>query len=292
MIIIAGLGFGNDVYKELINEFKSSYSVYAVTPAGFLGTPAPPMPDTSINYSELTWTNGIVEGIINLIEKENLKKPIIIAHFVTATQAAFNLALKYPDKIGKIVIIGGAPYRYYPGQKEDGSWSDWENEKKYSLEQRGKLVEVYWAPKWFRTVTKKTWDENMWMPEDYCKNLSTGQLLYKKSAEVPLQVMIRYLIEWMTFDISDQYSKISVPALVLLPDFDELLNVKNSINEEFCENPSKLYLKYFHSEIAWKSAIESDNILLKFQKVPNTRLFMWYDNPEGTYNAIKRFLNF
>ncbi|MBK9985222.1 MAG: hypothetical protein IPP15_23210 [Saprospiraceae bacterium] len=40
----------------------------------------------------MPWTNGIETGIINLIEKENLHKPIILAHFVTGTQVALNLA--------------------------------------------------------------------------------------------------------------------------------------------------------------------------------------------------------
>src|SRR2546422_7919726 len=63
---------------------------------------------------------------------------MILAHFVTGTQVALNLALNYPDKIGRVIIIGGSPYRFYPSQKKDGTWSDWENEKQYTPEQRGR----------------------------------------------------------------------------------------------------------------------------------------------------------
>ena len=120
MILIAGLGFGVDVFDSFAAQYKNHYSVYAVTPAGFAGTQAPPIPDTSAGYASMAWTDGIATGILRLIEKENLYKPIIVAHFVTATQAAFDIALNHPDKIGKIIIIGGSPYRarILPGQEK------------------------------------------------------------------------------------------------------------------------------------------------------------------------------
>ncbi len=72
MILIPGLGFGGEVFKSFIDHYEKNYTVYAITPAGFAGTPAPPMPGPSTTYSELTWTNGIVTGVLNLIERENL----------------------------------------------------------------------------------------------------------------------------------------------------------------------------------------------------------------------------
>ncbi|HMG68203.1 MAG TPA: alpha/beta hydrolase, partial [Chitinophagaceae bacterium] len=149
MILIPGLGFGSNEFKSFIHHYKDQYIIYTITPAGFAGTPGPPMPDTSIKYIALTWTNGIVTGVLDLIEKEKLHKPIIVASFVTATQVALDLAQDYPDEISSIIIIGGSPYRFYPGQKKDGTYSDWENEIQYTPEQRKKAIEFYWAPIWF-----------------------------------------------------------------------------------------------------------------------------------------------
>lgn len=289
MILIAGLGFGDDGFDNLINHFKKEYTIYAVTPAGFGGTPAPPMPDTSVKYAEQTWTNGIATGVLHLIEKEKLKNPVIVAHFVTGTQVALSLALNHPGKIGKIIIIGGSPYRYYAGQK-DGLYNDWINEKIYTPQQRAKLVEVYWAPKWFKTVTKKTWDDNMWTPDDYCKDKATGNKFFKASAKVPVQVMIRYLIEWMAYDVSEKYAALKVPTLILVPDFKELLTVSDSTDKESCKSAAaKQYLKYFH-QVAWHKAEESSNPLIQIQTIPDTRIFMWYDNPKAVYSSIKNFI--
>lgn len=289
MILVPGLGFGSDVYKDIITHYRKDFTVYAITPAGFGGTPAPPMPDSSVTYSQLTWTNGIVTGILNLIEKEKLNKPIIVGHFVTGTQVALNFALEHSDKIGRVVIISGSPYRYYAGIK-DGQYNDWEHELIYTPKQRSKVVEAYWAPKWFKTVTKKTWDDNMWTPDDYCKDSTIGIQLFRTSANVPVQVMIRYLIEWMAYDSSPRYKELKTPILILTPDFKELLTPSDTGNIQSCKNAeAKQYLKYFH-QVAWQPAKNSGNPMFQFQTVSDTRIYMWLDNPKMFYKAINKFL--
>ncbi len=289
MILIPGLGFGGDVFGDFIRRYKEEYTIYTITPAGFDGTPAPPMPDASVKYSSMPWTDGIETGIVNLIEKENLDKPIIVAHFVTGTQVAINLAHDHPDLISSVIIIGGSPYRYYPSQKKDGSWSDWENKQKYTPDQREKVVEYYWAPQWFKTVTKKTWDDNMWTPDDYCKDKKTGRELFNISARVPIQVMIRYIVEWMAYDPYEKYKDIHVPVLVLIPDFKKLLtyNAKDTIS---CRSyAAKQYLKYFH-QVSWQDAMDTGNTFFTFKTIPDSGIFTWIDNPEATYASIDEFI--
>lgn len=289
MIIIPGLGFGGDKYDELVRHYKKRYTVYTITPAGFDGTPAPPMPEAPVKYFSLPWTNGIEMGIINLIEKENLYKPIILAHFVTGTQVALNLAHDHPDLISSAIIIGGSPYRYHPSQKKDGSWSDWENEQKYTPDQREKVLDYYWAPKWFKTVTKKTWDDNMWTPDDYCKDKTTGKDLFDSSARVPIQVMVEYLLEWMAYDPQEKYKDIHVPVLVLVPDFKELLSYTPKDTLSCKSYAAKQYLKYFH-QVSWQDAIDHGIDNFTFKTISDSRLFTWIDNPDGTYASIDDFI--
>lgn len=290
IILVPGIGFGWQQYKSIISYYQSRYSVYAITPAGFNGTASPAMPDTSVKYDQLTWTNGIVTGILNLIEKEQLNKPIIIAHFVTGTQVGFNLSINHADKIGKVIIIGGAPYRYYATPRNN-NWNDldWEQEKKLTAEQRSFITESWIAPKWFKTVTKKTWDDNMWTPDDYCRSKSDGEKLFRVSAEVPVQIMIRYLIEWGTYDASDKYSQIKSPMLMLIPDFNGVIS-PDPEDSLACKNAeAKKYLNYYHKDI-WKQAEQAGNPLLRFITIPDTRIYMWYDKPKETFKAIDDFL--
>ncbi len=288
VILIAGLGFGGDVFGELARHLSAKYAVYAVTPAGFAGSSAPPMPDSGTSYAELSWCKGIVTGILNLIDREQLTKPIIVGHFVTGTQVALNLALEHSGKIGKVVIIGGSPYCYYATRKADGTF-DWTSE--YKPKQRSKMADEWWAPKWFKTVKKSTWDNNMWTPDDYCKDSLAGTELFRQSAEVPLQVMVRYLIEWHALDVTDRFREFTIPTLVLIPDFKGIQTGSDSANASLNGSArTKAYLKYFH-QASWKAAKEAGNPLITVEEIPDTRIFMWYDNPEGVYGAIDTFLS-
>ena len=276
MILIPGIGFGGDVFDELIAAYKDRFTVYAVTPAGFGNTAAPAMPAAGTSYAEMTWTNGIVTGVLDLIEKENLDRPIVVGHFATGTQVALNLALAHPEKIGKVIILSGQPYRYYPS-RTDASQFDWSKESKLTQERRSQLADQYWAPKWFKTVTKETWISNNWQANEYSADSSFGMKWVDESAAVPLQVNIRYLLEFFTYDVTSRYQDIKIPVLILIPSFDDAFLTGR---EE--------YLKYFQQE-AWNSA-RNKNPLLQFKVVPDSRIFMWHDNPSGTFNAIDNFL--
>lgn len=282
LILIPGWGFGAEVYDNFIRENKNKYTIYAITPAGFGGTAAIPMPAENAKYTENTWTGAIVTGILNLIEKEKLKKPVIVAHFVTGTQAALDLALYHPDKIGKVLIMSGAPYRYF-GQAPDTIAG---KEKILTLEQRSNIANSY-ANAWFKTVTKKTWDAGNHGPLEYSADPAVGQKLFDLSARVPVPVMVRYLLEFNAYDISQHYTEIKVPVLVLLPSF----------SEAFLKTPytalgttrTHEWMKFYFLD-CWNSARDSKNPLFEFQTIPNTHLFLWYDNPRDTYSAISKFI--
>ena len=286
LILIPGIGFSGDIYAGLVVQFQPAYTVYTITPAGFGGTAAPAMPDSSVSYSDMTWTRGIVTGILDLIEREHLQRPTIVASFVTGTQVALIMALEHSNAIGKIVIIGGSPYRYYPSQRGDGTWSDWDHEQKLTPAQRAKTADSFWAPRWFKTVTKQTWDSNMWKPESYSLDSAAGEKFFRESADVPLQVMIRYLLEWMVYDPGEHYSEIKTPTLILTPDFQGLIPAGDSA--EASSNPL-LYLKYLHQS-TWKPATDAGNPHLKFDERPNSRLFMWHDDPAGVFHVIDNFI--
>ncbi|MBN8694620.1 MAG: alpha/beta hydrolase [Bacteroidetes bacterium] len=290
MIIVAGMGFSDNEYSGIISNYKKEFTVYFVTPAGFGKTKAPNMPDTSVKYASMAWTYGIVDGILKLISKEKLNKPVVIAHFINATHVALKLASDYPDKISKIVILSGSPYRYYamPKNKSQTEY-DWEKEYKMSAKQRSMITETFMAPKWFKTVTEKTWDSFMWTANDYCKDSLTGNQLFKSIANIPMQILIRYMIEWGAYDDANIYQNIKVPTLILIPDFKGILDAdpKDTIS---CNRASaKQYLKYYF-QFPWEKAKSSGNSLIQTNTVPDTRLFMWYDRPKEVYQIMSDFL--
>ena len=117
----------------------------------------------------------------------------------------------------------------------------------------------------------------------------SGKQLFQISAAVPLQVMVRYLLEWGAFDANEKYAQIKVPLLVLIPDFKGIFD-NNAVDTAACKKPAaKAYLNYYHKAI-WEKAKQAQNPLLQFVTIPGTRIFMWYDNPKAIYRSINKFL--
>ncbi len=282
MILIPGWGFDASVFDGFMKANEKNYRMYAITPAGFGGTAAPPMPDTSLEYSEATWTNGIVTGILDLIEKEKLEKPVIVGHFNTGSTAALILALKHPDRISKAVVISGAPYRYIRPRTDTA----WGREAQVTTDQRNKFIKSASIP-WFKTVTRKTWDNGNYRPNEYSIDSARGKDFFERSAGVPLPVMIRYLLENNAYDASAGFTGLRVPLLVLIPSFSEEFFREQYVSLN--KRATHEWVKYLFQDV-WNSS-RGASPLLQFRTIPQTRYFMWYDNPDTVYSSIRTFVN-
>lgn len=80
MILIAGFGYGGNIFDDFPSANKEKYTMYAVTLPEYGGTPVPPMPDLAISFGERTWFRNAEKAILNLIEKEKLIQPVLLTH--------------------------------------------------------------------------------------------------------------------------------------------------------------------------------------------------------------------
>ena len=271
MILIAGMGFDESIFDDFMQDNEDRYTMYAVTLAGFGNTAAPEMPaEDESGYSRMAWHNIAVTDIVNLIDKEGLDRPVIAGHFLGGVQIAFELAKNHEDKISGIVLLGGEPYRYFESQTDPG--------RGLNPLERAIAIDRYMAPQWFKTVTKKTWDDNMYLPEQYAKNESIAKDLWDMSASAPLPVMVRYLCEFFASDITQYVAEIKTPALVLLPTFNEVI----------LNDPDNSYVKSFFLD-SWE-VVKEKNPGILFKTINDSRLFMWKDQPETTAKAIQEFV--
>ena len=87
MILIAGAGFGGEVFDGFAKSYPG-YTTYAVTLPGSGGSAAPPMPPDGTSYAEGSWIRGAEAGILDLIDTERLAKPVVVAHWLFATHVA------------------------------------------------------------------------------------------------------------------------------------------------------------------------------------------------------------
>ncbi|MBN8699614.1 MAG: alpha/beta hydrolase [Chitinophagales bacterium] len=271
MILIPGLGFDAAVFEDLMKANEKEYTMYAVTIPGFGNTKAPDMPDTTVSYGLQTWNRSMLAGLIKLIDREKIEKPIIAAHFVTATQIAMRMAIDFPDKVGAVIILGG-PAKFIAIQQ--GKLAS------LPVKQMIGYTDNVTSKRWFKTMKKETFDQGNFIPEVYSVDSSRAQHLWNQVAAVPLPVMIRYSCEYFAADLIAEIKNLKCPLLVLRPTF----------NATFFQNPmNKNWIEPQLIE-SWNLAAK-ENPAIVIKDIPGTAAFVWKDNPTAVYGEIKAFVN-
>jgi pimeloyl-ACP methyl ester carboxylesterase len=269
LILIPGLGFDASVFDDFVRVNKNIFTIYAITIPGFGNTKAPAMPVSDSSYGLQYWNRGVEEGIVKLIRKEKLNRPIVAGYFVQGTQLALRLGIDYPELTGGIVVMGGAAKFILIQQGVP---------KEYPLKNSIDYIDRFTAPQWFKNISKEDFDKGNYMPEIYSLGKKEGKILWDQVSSVPLSVMIRYLLEFFASDITLELDKIQCPVLILRPSF----------NPSVLDNPVNNYVspQFIH---IWDRAAKMNN-LIHVKDIPGAATCVWKDNPSLTNRAISDFV--
>lgn len=273
LILIPGWGFDETVFSDFVRANKKRYTIYSVTIPGYGKTSAPPLPKEGTSFGDHYWNKSVLTGLLKLIEDQRLDHPIVVGHFVQGAQVAIRLAIDYPDKVGGVIVLGG-PAKFVP--LLNGKIMQ------YPLEMAIRYTDNISAPKFYRTVTKDYFDQNNYMREVYSLREDMAATLWKQNASVPLPVMIRYLLEFHTTDITLETQKIKCPVLVLRPSFK-----KEWLSD--LQNGTVNYIKPQFID-SWEE-MRSKNPLIEIQDIPNSSSFVWKDQPDETYEKVLKFIS-
>jgi len=269
MVLIPGLGFGGGIWTDFMERHKEAYTMYAVTLPGFGDTAPLPMPADGGKFADTPWTRSTIQAIRRLIEEERLARVTIVGHWALASQIALELALDVPDRIEAVVLVGGVLKVYYDNSPAMSKWTP---------EERSRNIEGL-AYKWFKTVTRQTWDDNNYMSYDYAINPRRGLFLWREAQAPTLPVWIRYLLEFYSIDLTPRLQDLRVPTLVVQPGFDD---------PAYYVEDGKNYMRSLCVE-SWRGAREANN-RIELTTIPQSRLFVMFDQPEALDRAIEAFL--
>ena len=272
LILVPGLYSGANSFAGFIARNQSRYKFYVVTPPGINGTPARSMPAERSSFSEMTWTRRLERDILDLIAREKLSKPIIVTEREPGSQAAIELAIAHPDKIGGVVLAATNLTQFFASPKDPT------RKTPATLQERVSLVDEGWGAKWFRYVTPETWNGNDMRPEMLSGDSSRGQTASQEIETAPLPTKIRYLCEFWASDVTRDLDKLQVPVLALIPGFDE----------KFLADPANSFTKMVYVD-SWETLMPK-NSKVKLVKIPDARLLVLEDQPKLADDAITLFV--
>ncbi len=269
LILIPGLGFEGTVFDDFAQANRKKYTLYILTIPGFGQTASAPMPPAGTSYGDQYWNKGVLTGIANLIESEKIRDPIIIGSFVQGTQLALRMAIDYPGKISKVIVMGGAAKFVYIDKGVP---------KQYPLKSMIAYTDKVTREQWFKHMPSKDFNEGNYLPEIYSLNPTRGKMLWDQPAQVPTAVMVQYVCEFFASDIMLELDRIKCPVLVLRPSFSSAVlgeTINSYVKPQFID--------------AWNGA-DTANPLIRIKDIPDAASFVWKDNPSATYEAIDAFL--
>jgi pimeloyl-ACP methyl ester carboxylesterase len=271
VILIPGMYSGNESFAGFISQNQSRYQLYVLTPPGINGTPPRPMPAQGPRLGELFWTRLLERDILDLIRRERMRKPVIVAERQPGSVAAVELALQHPEELGGIILTGSNLLPFTPSPKDPTRRTP------ARLAERVAGIEEGLAAKWFKYVTPETWDSNDYRPEWFSSDASRGQKAWNEIEAAPLEVKIRYICEFWSSNVTDEFNQLQVPVLVLVPGFDET----------FLADPVNNLPKTSFME-AWNTVAPKPK--LELVKIAGARLLVLENQSKPADEAIAGFM--
>jgi pimeloyl-ACP methyl ester carboxylesterase len=273
LILVPGMYSGNRSFDSFISRNQSQYKLFLLTPPGLNGTPPRVAPPLTTSFSELTWTRRLEHDILDLIRKEKLQKPVLVAERQPAAQAAIEIAIKSPDQIGGVVLVGTNLVQFFAAPKDPT------RKTPIAFVDRGPFVDESWVGKWFKFVTPETWKNGDLGKQLLSSDPSRAQSAWDELEAASLEVKIRYLCEFWASDVTRDFDRLKVPVLALVPGFDE----------KFLAEPANAFAKPAFLDV-WETLVPK-HPLLELVKIANARMLVLDDQPQAADAAIATFVN-
>ena len=272
LILVPGMYSGNKSFDGFIARNQTQYRFFLVTPPGLNGTPARVMPPAGTSFAEMSWTRRLERDILDLIRREKLSKPLIVAERHPGAQAVMELALEHPEQIGGVVLVGTNLVQFFASPKDPARRTP------IAYSDRGGFVDESWVGKWFKYVTPETWKNGDLRPQLLSVDAARAKAAWDELESAPLEVKIRYLCEFWASDVTRGFDKLQVPVLALVPGFDE----------KFLADPANGFAKPSFLD-SWETLVPK-HPQLELVKIPNARMLVLDDQPKAADDAIAAFV--
>lgn len=253
VILVPGLGCGTWVWDSTIRELSPKHTVYAITLAGFDGTPAVQKPVIDKADASLQ----------TLIDSEHLDKPILIGHSLGGF-LTLRFAEEHSAELGGAVSVDGTPV--FPTMAQMTS------------EQRETAAMQFGEP-----LRAQTHDQFVSTEKAVLSTMITDSAVADQAANLTARsdtgATADYVEEMLRADLRPALSQISTRLLVVVPIPKDLPpGYPDSMRSMSLDQLSATFVGFYTSLFAGARTVE-------LQPIPNARHFAMLDQP-AAFNAL------
>ncbi|MFZ3619137.1 alpha/beta fold hydrolase [Leclercia barmai] len=102
VILIPGLASSHEIWTDLASGLQSGHRVHILELAGFASTPAISSRDGKV-------IAPVVDAIAEYIRTQHINAPAIVGHSLGG-EIALMLGARYPDRVGRLMIVDALPF--------------------------------------------------------------------------------------------------------------------------------------------------------------------------------------
>lgn len=216
IIFISGFACSGDVWRETVAMLEDNYTCYVLTMPGFAGV----LPEEDPSFEK--WKCGMIQ----FIEDEKLKNPILVGHSMGGG-LALAIASDVPELPKKLIIVDALPCLMALTNPDFQSAPD--NDCHDMIERITSMDEMKFAQMQRMSVASLTADSSRF------KEIVNWGLTSDKKTYAKLYC------EFANTDLRERIKNINVPSLVLLePNFK---NIESAIREQY-KGLTMMQLKY------------------------------------------------
>lgn len=242
VILIPGASFGWEIWEAFMERNADRYTMWAITPPGYDGTDPPPMPPAD-DFTNRVWSDAVVGAIAELIDREDLVRPVVVGHHLMGDYYALRVGLELGDRVGGVAILaGGAARPVPPNLRADPT-------QPATTEERIRWVHETRVP-FFQTVTDSVWRNGTYAADALSHDPDVGRDLFERQISTPLPIQIRYFLEYLTDDLRPRLAEMKPPVLALFAAMD--------VDDVVSENRDALVQRFGSVEAA------KDSLLARF----------------------------
>jgi pimeloyl-ACP methyl ester carboxylesterase len=264
-ILIPDLGGDWTVFDSFMQRNSAQFTFYAITLPGFGGTNPPPE-RTRMDFGTLEWWTNAMTGVIELIQKEKLNKPVILGHQAGA-YLAMELALRRPDLTRAVIVVNGLLYAPIPGIQGNATKAE-----------RIRIVNSWTPAELFPNTSEAQYRSVLMQNANwFCKDPKRQEYLVSLIAKSRSVIWWNYFAELATTDLSKEIQNLKVPMLVLPAIYDRGL--------PGFEAASKTALDQWLPLDGAKSSLP-----IHIVKIDDSRAYIMEDQPAKFDHAIRTWM--
>jgi|CXWL01.1.fsa_nt_gi pimeloyl-ACP methyl ester carboxylesterase len=210
VVVLTGHMHGPEYVEAMTQRLGGpAITFHVITPPGMGGTLPYSIPEEAEKFSARSWSEQFESDLSEYLRRHVPTPPVLLAGWDVGLGLALHMAARFPTLLAGLVLVGDAPYHHSRRQViADTSGT-------FNFPAKQAQVASF-LPFW-KTVGDSVWHANTYPWTWYTRDAALGQALKDAERRRPMQVALRWFLEYVSHDPTVLLAECRLPTLIIAP---------------------------------------------------------------------------